>query len=58
MHDNYNEGRMTIIHERHDVLQNVPDEGSTSIMQDFEEVQEIEMDNNSAIKYSNSNDSL
>ena len=49
---------MTIIHERHDVLQNVPDEGSTSIMQDFEEVQEIEMDNNSAIKYSNSNDSL
>ena len=55
-HKNSDEGSTTIANERHDTSQNKSDEGITSITQDFEEVKEIEIKNNSTTNYSNSDD--
>ena len=55
-HNNSDEENTTIANEIHGVLHDDSNEGSTSIMQDFEEVEEMEMNNNSATNGSNSND--
>ena len=54
LHDNSYEGNIKISNERHDVLKNKHDEVITSIMQNFEEVEEMEMNSNSATNDSNS----
>ena len=54
MHKNSNEGRIAIYNERCEILQNKSDEVSTSIIQDFEEVGEMDINNNSAKNDGNS----
>ena len=54
LYKNSDEGNITVANERHVTLQNESDEGSTSITQYFEEVEEMEMNNNSATNDSNS----
>ena len=39
LHESSDEGSITIANERHDISQNKYDEGSTSIMQDFGEME-------------------
>ena len=58
LHKNSDEGKITIANERHEMLQNKTDEGNASIMQDFEDVEEMEMNKNSATDDSNSDDLL
>ena len=56
LRDNSDEGNMTIANETCEIFQNKSDEGSASIMQDFEEVEEAWMRNNSTTNDSKSDD--
>ena len=56
LHTNSDEGSTTTADERHDGLQNKSYEEITSMTQDFEEVKQIEMNNNSATNDRNSGD--
>ena len=46
LHKNSYEGSIKIDNERNDALQNKSDKGRTWVTQDFEEVEEIETNNN------------
>ena len=48
LHSDSTQGSATIANERHDVLHNNSDEGNMRVTPGFEEVEEIEMNNNSA----------
>ena len=53
LHKNFDEGNMKIANKTCDILQHNSDEGNKSIMQDFEKVEKVEINNNSATNYSN-----
>ena len=58
LHKNSNEGSPVITSKRHGTLQNESDRGSTPITQDFEEVEEMEMRDDSVTNDRSSDDFL